>query len=51
MLDRKKLAETVKEATDKAGSLVMAALAVACTALLVALAAVVMAFRGRRLAG
>jgi len=50
VLDRKQLAATVRDATDKAGTLVAAALAIACAALVVAAAALIVALRVRKAA-
>ena len=50
MLNREKLAATVRDATDKAGTLVAAALAIACAALVVAAAALIVALRSRKAA-
>lgn len=47
MFDRKTMATTIREAADKAGNLVVAALAVSACALLVALAALVIAVKVR----
>lgn len=47
MLGKEKLADTIKDGVDKAGALVMSALAVASCALLVALAALAVALRAR----
>ena len=47
MLDRQKAASTIKDAIDKAGALVVAALSVASCALVVALAALVIAMKVR----
>ena len=47
MLDRQKLAGTIKEATDKAGTLVTAALVIASCALVVALVALLIAGKAR----
>jgi hypothetical protein len=51
VLDRKKVADTVRDAADKAGTLVAAALAIACAALIVAAAALIVALRVRKAAG
>lgn len=51
MLNRKEMAATVKEAADKAGALLLAALGTAAAALLIAAAALVIAVRGARHAG
>lgn len=48
MLDRRKFAESIKAATDKAGGLVTAALAVSGAALLIALAALILVVKVRR---
>lgn len=50
MLNREKLAGTIKEATDKAGTLVTAALAIASCALVVALAALMLVVKVRHAA-
>lgn len=47
MLDRKQLAATVKDATDKAGTLVSAALGIALAALAAACAALLVALKLR----
>jgi len=47
LLNREKLADSIKDAAGKAGTLVMAALVVACCALLISAAALVSAVRGR----
>lgn len=44
---REQLAATIKQAADKAGGLVTAALGVACTALLIAVVALVAVLRMR----
>ena len=51
MLGGRKMRDTLAEATEKAGTLVMAALAVACTALLIALTALVVGLKVRNAAG
>ena len=47
MMDRRKVAETIKDATDKAGLLVTVALLVACLGLVVAGVALVVSLKGR----
>jgi hypothetical protein len=47
VLNREKLAATVRDAADKAGTLVAAALGIACAALVVACAALMIALRIR----
>lgn len=48
MLDRKRLAETVKSAADKAGALVAVSLGAALAALLLAAAAFIMVLKIRK---
>lgn len=47
MLGRKEIGETIASAAEKAGTLVTAALAISCCALLVALAALAVALKVR----